>query len=31
MGLAGVLTGWFLGVIKCIKEWLANTVIILKA
>ena len=22
---------WFLGVIKCIKEWSANTVVILKA
>jgi len=26
-----MLIGWFLGAIKCIKEWLANTVIILKA
>jgi len=31
IGLMGVLTGWFLGVIKCIKERSANTVIILKA
>ena len=31
MGLIGVLTDWFLGVIKYIKERLANTVIILKA
>ena len=31
MGLAGVLTDQFLGAIKCIKEWLANTVVILKA
>jgi hypothetical protein len=30
-GLMGVLTGYFLGVIKYIKEWLANMVIILKA
>ena len=26
-----MLIGWFLGAIKCIKEWLANTVVILKA
>jgi len=26
-----MLTGWFLGVIKCVKEQLANIVIILKA
>jgi hypothetical protein len=31
MGLIGILTGYFLGVIKYIKERLANTVIILKA
>jgi len=31
MGLTGMLTGWFLGAIKCIKERSANTVIILKA
>ena len=31
MGLMGVFTGWFLGVIECIKEWLANMVVILKA
>jgi hypothetical protein len=31
IGLIGVLIGCFLGVIKCIKEWLANTVVILKA
>ena len=30
-GLTGVLIGWFLGAIKCIKERLANTVIVLKA
>jgi len=26
-----VLTGWFLGIIKCVKERSANTVVILKA
>ena len=31
MGLIGVLIGWFLGAIKCIKEWSANVVIALKA
>jgi len=31
IGLISILTGWFLGVIKCIKERLANTVVILKA
>ena len=31
MGVAGILIGWFLGATKCIKEQLANTVIILKA
>ena len=31
MGLMGVLMGKFLGVIKYIKEWLANIVVILKA
>ena len=31
IGLIGVLIGWFLGVIKYIKERLANTVVILKA
>ena len=30
-GLIGVLIGLFLGIIKCIKERLANTVVILKA
>ena len=30
IGLIGVLMGQFLGTIKCIKEWLANTVIVLK-
>jgi hypothetical protein len=30
-GLIGVLTNGFLGVIKCIKERLANMVVILKA
>jgi len=30
-GLTGMLIGWFSGVIKCIKERLANTVVILKA
>jgi hypothetical protein len=30
-GLTGVLAGQFLGVIKCIKERSANTVIVLKA
>ena len=27
----GVLAEWFLGAIKCVKEWSANTVVILKA
>jgi hypothetical protein len=31
IGLIGVLTGWFLGAIKCIKEQSANIVVILKA
>jgi len=31
MGLIGILIGWFLGVIKYIKERSANTVVILKA
>jgi len=31
IGLTGILTGQFLGVIKCVKERLANTVVILKA
>jgi hypothetical protein len=31
IGLIGILTGYFLGAIKYIKEWLANTVVILKA
>jgi hypothetical protein len=31
IGLIGILIGWFLGTIKCIKERLANTVVILKA
>jgi len=30
-GPTGILTGWFLGIIKCIKERLANTIVILKA
>jgi len=30
-GLTGMLTGQFLGVIKCVKERSANTVVILKA
>jgi len=29
--LTGVLAGWFLGAIKCIKERSANIVVILKA
>jgi hypothetical protein len=29
--LTGILIGCFLGIIKCIKERLANTVVILKA
>jgi len=29
--LTGVLMGWFLGAIECIKERSANTVVILKA
>ena len=31
MGLAGIFIDWFLGIIKCIKERLANIVIVLKA
>ena len=31
IGLADILIGWFLGAIKCIKEQLANIVVILKA
>ena len=31
IGLIGILTGQFLGIIKCIKERSANTVIVLKA
>ena len=31
IGLIGILMGQFLGIIKCVKEQLANTVIILKA
>ena len=31
IGLTGILIGWFLGIIKYIKERLANIVIILKA
>ena len=31
MGPTGILTGWFSGAIKCIKEQLVNAVIILKA
>jgi len=31
IGLIGVLTDWFLGAIKCIKERLVNIVVILKA
>jgi hypothetical protein len=31
IGLIGMLTGYFLGIIKYIKERLANTVVILKA
>ena len=31
IGLIGILIGCFLGIIKYIKEWLANTVVILKA
>jgi hypothetical protein len=31
IGLTGILIGCFLGVIKCIKERLANIVVILKA
>ena len=30
-GLIGMLAGWFLGIIKCIKERSANIVIVLKA
>ena len=31
IGLIGILTGQFLGVIKYVKEWSANTVVMLKA
>jgi len=31
MGPTGVLVGQFSGAIKCVKEQLANTVVILKA
>jgi hypothetical protein len=31
IGLIGILIGWFLGAIECIKERLANIVVILKA
>ena len=31
IGLIGILIGWFLGIIKCIKERSANMVIVLKA
>jgi uncharacterized membrane protein YqiK len=31
IGLIGILIGWFLSVIKYIKERSANTVVILKA
>ena len=31
IGLTGVLTGQFLGIIKCVKEQSANTVVLLKA
>ena len=31
IGPTGVLAGWFLGIIKYIKERSANTVIVLKA
>jgi len=31
IGLMGVLAGQFLGIIKCVKERSANTVVILKA
>ena len=31
IGLVGILIDWFLGIIKCIKERSANTVVILKA
>jgi hypothetical protein len=31
MGLISVLINGFLGVIKCVKKWLVNIVIILKA
>ena len=31
VGPTGILTGQFLGAIKCIKERSANTVIVLKA
>ena len=30
MSITGVLAKWFLGAIKCIKERLVNTVVILK-
>jgi len=31
MSVMGVFADWFSGAIKCIKKWLANTVMILKA
>ena len=31
ISVMGVFVEWFLGTIKCIKEWLTNTVVILKA
>jgi hypothetical protein len=31
IGLIGVLIDGFLGVIKCVKEWSANIIVILKA
>jgi hypothetical protein len=31
ISLTGVLINGFLGVIKCVKEWLVNIIIILKA
>jgi hypothetical protein len=31
IGLTDIFTDWFLGAIKCIKEQLANMVVILKA
>ena len=30
-GLMDIFMDWFLGAIKCTKEWLANIVVILKA